>query len=215
MFWNIQCSFNLTSGIERSSQIMQEKKFMVMIDDVTGKPRNRSSIFPYKGKWPFFRNNRDIFIIPSVCMYHWILNMRIWLVMDYITDNVIRATNKSKLWTAIVLSIFELEKRLKAQNVWNWTGYQKFVSVVHTDQQILASTQSPIALSSVCHFLTYITGYMEPSHSTYFGTRPIVPLAIGCWRRHTLTSKSLWRHWFNIIVNHRQRCYWSGTHLTQ
>ena len=70
--------------------------------------------------------------------------------MDYITDDDIRTTNKSKLWTAIALSIFELEKRSKAQNVWNWTGYQKFVSVSHTDQQILASTQSPIALSDTC-----------------------------------------------------------------
>ena len=67
--------------------------------------------------------------------------------MDYITEDDIRDTNKLKLWTAIALSIFELEKRSKAQNVWNWTGYQKFVSVSHADQQILASTQSPIALS--------------------------------------------------------------------
>ena len=52
--------------------------------------------------------------------------------------------------TAIALSIFELEKRSKAQNVWKWTGYQKFDSVSHTDQQILASTQSPIALSLKC-----------------------------------------------------------------
>ena len=67
--------------------------------------------------------------------------------MDYFTDDVIRATNKSKLSTAIPLSIFQLEKRSTAQNVWNWTGYQKFVSFSHRDKQILASTQSPIALS--------------------------------------------------------------------
>ena len=31
--------------------------------------------------------------------------------MDYITDDVIRDPNKSKLWTAIALSIFKLEHR--------------------------------------------------------------------------------------------------------
>ena len=90
--------------------------------------------------------------------------------MDYITDDVIRATNKSKLWTAIARSIFELEKRSKAQNVWNWTGYQKFVSVSHTDQQILASTQSQIALSYFCVYRGPQT--RSTSHKHYFvGTK--------------------------------------------
>ena len=50
LFLDIQCSFNLTSDIERSSQIMQEKYFHGddVIDDVTGRPRNRPSIFSYK-----------------------------------------------------------------------------------------------------------------------------------------------------------------------
>ena len=127
LFWHIQCSFNLTSDIERSSQFMQEKYFHGddVIDDVTGRPRNRPSIFPYKWKITFFRNNRDIIITPSVCMYHWILNMRIWLVMDYITDDVIRATNKSKLWTAIALSIFELEKQSKCMKL-DWISEIRF-----------------------------------------------------------------------------------------
>ena len=43
--------------------------------------------------------------------------------MDYITDDVIRTPNKSKLWTAIAPSIFQLEHRSKAQNVTNANGY--------------------------------------------------------------------------------------------
>ena len=42
-----------------------------------------------------------------------------------------QAPNKSKLWTTIALSKFELEKRSKAQNVANWTGYQKFKFQFH------------------------------------------------------------------------------------
>ena len=43
--------------------------------------------------------------------------------MDCEIDDVIRSQKKSKLWTAIALSIFEIEKQSKAQNVGNWTGY--------------------------------------------------------------------------------------------
>ena len=138
--------------------------FMVMTSSMTS--QEDLEIVPLYSlineKWHFFVIT-DITITPSVCMYHWILNMRIYLVMDYITDDVIRATNKSKLWTAIALSIFELEKRSKAQNVWNWTGYQKFISVSYTDQQILASTQSPIAISlcylSICSTSSEVSGF--------------------------------------------------------
>ena len=128
-FWNIQRSFNLTPDMERSSQIMQTKYFHGddVIDDVTGRPQHRPSIFPYECKINFFRDNwtknRDIIIILSVYMYHGIVNMLIQIIMDYITDDVIRAPNKSKLWTAIALSIFELKHRPKAQNVTNGHGY--------------------------------------------------------------------------------------------
>ena len=59
-------------------------------------------------------------------MYHWVVNMRLQAILECFVDDVIRSQNKSKLWTTIALSKFELEKRSKAQNVANWTGYQKF-----------------------------------------------------------------------------------------
>ena len=101
-------------------------------------------------KWPFFRNNRDIIITPSVCMYHWILNMRIYLVMDYITDDVIRATNKSKLWTAIALSYIWAREAIKSSKCMklNWISENRFSFTYRSAN--LASTQSPIALSFVC-----------------------------------------------------------------
>ena len=47
--WNIKHSFNLTSGMKRSSQIMQKKYFHYddVIDDVTGWPQSQPSIFLY------------------------------------------------------------------------------------------------------------------------------------------------------------------------
>ena len=62
---------------------MQEKYFHGddVIDDVTGGPQHRPSIFPYKWKMNFYRNNwtntRDIIIKLRVYVYHWIVNMRI------------------------------------------------------------------------------------------------------------------------------------------
>ena len=64
-------------------------------------------------------------------MYHWIVNMRLQAILECFVDDVIRSQNKSKLWTTIALSKFELEKRSTAQNVPNWTGYQKFKFQFH------------------------------------------------------------------------------------
>ena len=64
-------------------------------------------------------------------MYHWIVNMRLQAILACFVDDVIRSQNKSKLWTTIALSKFELEKRSTAQNVANWTGYQKFKFQFH------------------------------------------------------------------------------------
>ena len=64
-------------------------------------------------------------------MYHWIVNMRLQAILECFIDDVIRSQNKSKLWTTIALSKFELEKRSTAQNVPNWTGYQKFKFQFH------------------------------------------------------------------------------------
>ena len=51
-YQNIEHSFNLTSEMKRSSQIMQEKYFHGddVIDDFTGWPQIRFSIFPYEWK---------------------------------------------------------------------------------------------------------------------------------------------------------------------
>ena len=51
-FRNIQCSFNLTSDVKGSSQIILQKNFHGddVIDDVTGRPQNFPSIFLYQQK---------------------------------------------------------------------------------------------------------------------------------------------------------------------
>ena len=67
----------------------------------------------------------------SVHMQHTILNTPLQTIMDCSIDDVIRSRNKSKLWTAIAMSKYELEKRSKAHNVGNWTGYQKFKFQIH------------------------------------------------------------------------------------
>ena len=59
------------------------------------------------------------------------LNTPLQTIMDCSIDDVIRSRNKSKLWTAIAMSKYELEKRSKAHNVGNWTGYQKFKFQIH------------------------------------------------------------------------------------
>ena len=64
-------------------------------------------------------------------MYNWIVNMRLQAILECYVDDVIRSQNKSKLWTTIAMSKFELEKRSTAQNVANWTGYQKFKFQFH------------------------------------------------------------------------------------
>ena len=57
--------------------------------------------------------------------------MRLQAILECSVDDVIRSQNKSKLWTTIAMSKFELEKRSTAQNVANWTGYQKFKFQFH------------------------------------------------------------------------------------
>ena len=80
-------------------------------------------------KMTFFHDNwrttKDIIFKLSAHIYHWIVNMCLQAILECFADDIIRSQNKSKLWTTIALSKFELEKRSTAQNVENWTGYQK------------------------------------------------------------------------------------------
>ena len=78
-----------------------------------------------------YRTTKDIIFKLSTHMYHWIVNMRLQAILECFVDDVIRSQNKSKLWTTIALSKFKLEKRSTAQNVANWTGYQKFKFQFH------------------------------------------------------------------------------------
>ena len=107
--------------MKRSSQIMQEKYFHSddVIDDV---------IVIFHDNW---RTTKDVIFKLSAHMYHWIVNMRLQAILECFVDDVIRSQNKSKLWTTIALSKFELEKRSTAQNVANWTGYPKFKIQFH------------------------------------------------------------------------------------
>ena len=106
-----------------------------VIDDVTEWPQSRFSIFLYEW-WNYifhenWRTTKDIIFKLSAHMYYWIVNMRLQAILECYVDDVIRSQNKSKLWTTIALSKFELEKRSTAQNVANWTGYQKFKFQFH------------------------------------------------------------------------------------
>ena len=122
-------SFNLTSEMKRSSQIMQEKYFHgdEVIADVTQRSQSRFSIFLYEWKNNIFhdnwRTNKDIIFKLNAHMYHWIVNMPLQTIVDCFIDDVIGSQNRSKLLTHIALSIFELEHRSKAQNVTNAHGY--------------------------------------------------------------------------------------------
>ena len=75
-FWNIKHSFNLTSDMKRSSQIMPKKYFHDddVIDGVTGWPQSRPSIFLYKWNNNIFHDNlktsKDIIIKLPAHRYH-------------------------------------------------------------------------------------------------------------------------------------------------
>ena len=82
-------------------------------------------------KMTFFMITEERLKISSSHMYHWIVNMRLQAILECFVDDVIRSQNKSKIWTTIALSKYEIEKRSTAQNVANWTGYQKFKFQFH------------------------------------------------------------------------------------
>ena len=98
-----------------------------VIDDIIKWPQSRFSIFLYEWKNDIFRDNwrtnKDIIFKLSVLMYHWIVNTPLQTIVDCFIDDVIRFQNRSKIWTAIALSVFELEHRSKAQNVTNAHSY--------------------------------------------------------------------------------------------
>ena len=164
-FWkcpNIKHSFNLTSGMKRSSQIMQEKNiFIVMMSSMTSQSDLKVvSLYSFMNdKITFFmiteeRTNKDIIFKLSVHMYHWNVNMRLQAILEYFVDDVIRSQNKSKLWTTIALSKYELEKRSTAQNVANWTGYQKFKFQFHIQiSKVWQVSNLRLPFHFICFFL--------------------------------------------------------------
>ena len=106
--------------------------FIVMTSSMTSQSDLKVvSLYSFiNDKITFFHDNwrttKDIIFKLSAHMYHWIVNMRLQAILECFADDVIRSQNKSKLWTTIALSKFELEKQSTPQNVANWTGYQKF-----------------------------------------------------------------------------------------
>ena len=98
---HVKHSFNLTFDMDRSSE-MHEKFFRGddVIDEVTRWPQIRPSLFPYEWKTHIFCDNwttNEYFIIKlGVHMYHGIVNMPLWISMDYIIDDVIRSKKNVK-----------------------------------------------------------------------------------------------------------------------
>ena len=98
-----------------------------VIDDVTERPQSLFSIFLDEWKNNIFHDNwrtyKDIIFKLKALMNHWIVNMPLQTIVDCFIDDVIGSQNRSKLWTPIALSIFELEHQSKAQNDTNAHGY--------------------------------------------------------------------------------------------
>ena len=68
--------------------------------------------------------NKDIIFKPGEYLHNRIVNAHLQIIIIYcFIGDVIGSKNKSKFWTVIDLSIFELEKRSKAQNVTNTNVY--------------------------------------------------------------------------------------------
>ena len=99
-FWNIKHSFNLTSDMKRSSQIMPKKYFHDndVIDDVTGWPQSRSSIFLYKWNNSIFHDNykpsKYIIIKLPVHRYHEIMTTIISIYIHDVIDDITRSQNR-------------------------------------------------------------------------------------------------------------------------
>ena len=86
-----------------------------VIDDVTECPQSRFSILLYEFNNNIFhdnwRRNKDIIFKLSVLMYHWLVNTPLHRIVECFIDGVIGSQNRSKIWNAIALLIFELENR--------------------------------------------------------------------------------------------------------
>ena len=111
-------------------KICQKKSFHDddVIDDVTGWPQSRPSIFLYEWNNNIFHDNyktsKDFIIkLPVVHRYHEIMTTIIWIFIHDVFDDVTRLQNRSIFLIVISPSIFELERRSKAQNFGNAHGY--------------------------------------------------------------------------------------------
>ena len=62
---------------------------------------------------------------------------------------------------------------------------------------------APLALLLLYDF----TSYLDPSHLAYFGTHPIVLLAMRCWHRQASASTLLWCH-----TSTPYWCHWMQYH---
>ena len=98
-----------------------------VIDDVTGWPQSRPSIFLYKWNNNIFHDNlttsKHIIIKLPVHMNHQIMTTIIWIHIHDIIHDVTKSQNRSNFEIDISPSIFELQRRSKAQNVGNAHGY--------------------------------------------------------------------------------------------
>ena len=97
------------------------------IDDVTGWPQSRPSIFLYKWNDNIFHDNqttsKDIINKLPVHMYHQIMTIIIWIHIHDVIHDVTESQNRSNFEVDISPSIFELQRWSKAQNVVNAHGY--------------------------------------------------------------------------------------------
>ena len=67
--------------------------------------------------------SKDIIIKHPVDMYHGIMTAIVYIYIHDIIDDVTRSQNRSNFEIDISSSIFDLQRRSKAQNVGNAYGY--------------------------------------------------------------------------------------------
>ena len=167
--------------MKRSSQIKQKKYFRGddVIDDVTEWPQSRLSIFLCEWKIAFFVITEEwTKILSSNLVYICIIEL--WIHHSNYRGLLCwwrrRSENKSKLWTAIALSIFKIALWSKAQNVTYAHGYLysifKFLYIpLWIENQLFPDnwkTSKDIKLDvHMCHWIVCLYIHLNGSHQLW------------------------------------------------
>ena len=136
----------MTSSMTSQNDLKVVSLYSFMNEKITFFMITRFSIFLYEWWNDIFHDNwrktKDIIFQLSAHMNHWIVNMRLQAILGCFSDDNYKSS--AKIWAR------------EAINKLDWLSEIQ-VSVSHTDQQILASKQSPIALSFIYQMFVSIS----------------------------------------------------------